>query len=95
MSSNGASDGSALQVDEQSRSELKRRVISAVVLAPVLVAVIMVGAPYFEIVLIVSAMVMAWEWDRICGQQKFGASGWVMVVIPVSYTHLRAHETAS
>ena len=77
-------DGSALQVDEQSRSELKRRVISALVLAPVVGAVIMVGAPYFEMVLIVGAMVMAWDWDRICGEQKFAASGWVMVVILLS-----------
>ena len=80
-SSNGASDGLARQVDEQSRSELKRRVISALVLAPVAMAAIFAGAPYFEIILFVGAVVMAWEWDRICGQQKFSASGWVMAII--------------
>ncbi len=65
-------------MDERSRCELKRRVISALILAPVAVAAIYVGAPYFEILLFVGAVAMAWEWDRICGQQRFGASGWVM-----------------
>ena len=78
MSSSGASDGSAQQVDERSRGELKRRVISALILAPMAVAAIYAGEPYFEIVLVGGAVAMAWEWDRICGQQKFRASGWVM-----------------
>ncbi len=84
-------------MDEKSRSELKRRVISALILAPVAVAAIFVGTPYFEIVLIVGAVVMAWEWDRICGQQKFGASGWVMAVILLGAgvsTWLRHYEFA-
>lgn len=80
MSSSGANGGSAQQVDERSRSELTRRIVSALILAPAAVAAIYVGTPYFEIVLIIGALAMAWEWDRICGQQKFGASGWVLGV---------------
>ncbi len=41
-------------------------------------AAIYFGSPYFEAVVTVGAVAMAWEWDRICGQQRFGASGWVM-----------------
>lgn len=67
-------------MDERPRSELERRVGSALVLGPLAVAAIYYGSPYFEILLIFGAVVMAWEWDRICGRQKFGASGWVMAV---------------
>jgi phosphatidate cytidylyltransferase len=65
-------------VDERPRSELKLRVGSALVLAPVAAAAIYFGTPYFEILLTLGAVAMAWEWDRICGQRKFAASGWVM-----------------
>ena len=65
-------------MDERPRSELERRVGSALILGPLAVAAIYFGTPYFEIVLILCAVAMAWEWDRICGRHRFGASGWVM-----------------
>ncbi len=65
-------------MDEQSRRELKLRVGSALVLAPLALAAIYFGSPYFEILLTAAAIAMAWEWDRICGRQEFGASGYGM-----------------
>jgi phosphatidate cytidylyltransferase len=56
-------------------SELKLRILSALVLAPIVLAAIIIGAPYIEIVMIVSGVAMAWEWDRLCGDQKFGPGG--------------------
>ena len=57
---------------------MARRIGSALVLAPIALAAIYFGTPYFEILLTLGAVTMAWEWDRICGGQKFAASGWVM-----------------
>ncbi len=75
-----ASDGSGRLVDERPRSELEQRDVSALILAPFALAAIYFGSPFFEILLTLGALAMAWEWDRICGQQKFGASGWVMAL---------------
>lgn len=56
-------------------NELKLRILSALVLAPIVLTAIIIGAPYFEIVMIVSGLAMAWEWNRLCGDGKFGLAG--------------------
>lgn len=65
---------------EPSTPDLRRRLISALVLAPLVLAAIFYGTPLFEIVLTIAAALMAWEWDRLCGDQRFGLSGWAMML---------------
>jgi phosphatidate cytidylyltransferase len=57
------------------KNELKLRILSALVLAPIVLAAIVAGRPYMEFVMILSGLAMAWEWDRICGDQGFGPGG--------------------
>ena len=59
------------------KHELKLRIFSALILAPIVLAAIFVGRPYLEIVMILAGLAMAWEWDRMCGDQKFGPGGMV------------------
>jgi phosphatidate cytidylyltransferase len=46
---------------------LRLRVVSAVVLAPLPIAAIWFGDPYLSLLTVVAAVVMAWEWGRLCG----------------------------
>ncbi|MGC2854303.1 phosphatidate cytidylyltransferase [Novispirillum sp. DQ9] len=56
------------------------RVLSAAVLAPVAVAAVWLGSPYFDILVAVAGAIMAWEWARIC-RGRFGGSGALMAVV--------------
>jgi phosphatidate cytidylyltransferase len=50
-------------------------VVSALVLAPVALAAVWFGAPWFDALTALAAAIMAWEWGRLCGAGRFGASG--------------------
>lgn len=62
------------------RAELGKRTLSALVLAPIALLALYFGSPFIEIVLTVAAVAMAWEWDRICGEDSFGISGWTVIL---------------
>ena len=48
------------------------RVLSALVLAPPVLAVIWVGPPWTDVLLCLAAGVMVWEWARMCGARSIG-----------------------
>jgi phosphatidate cytidylyltransferase len=54
---------------------LSVRIVSAVVLAPVVLATVYVGSPVFEILIAAAALIMAFEWNRMCGVRH----GWRVV----------------
>ena len=55
----------------------------ALALAPVAIAGVYFGSPYIEIMITLAALLMAWEWDRLCGA-VFDVSGYVMVAAIVT-----------
>lgn len=57
----------ARPVAEPGQDGLTTRVLSAVVLAPPVLAVVYFGSPYFEILIAAVATIMIWEWCRLCG----------------------------
>ncbi len=77
-------------------SDLGLRVLSALVLAPVVLAIVYAGTPYFEILIIVAALVMAWEWRRVCygankGRLFWLLAGQVYILLPcLALLHFRA-----
>ena len=56
-------------------SGLSVRVVSAAVLAPVVLWVVHAGTPFFEILVIAAAAIMAYEWNRLCSGLTGGRSG--------------------
>lgn len=52
------------------RSNLVTRILSALVLIPVVAAAIWAGRPWFDILVIFFAGMMAWEWARISGRRR-------------------------
>lgn len=51
-------------------TNLQKRILSAAVLLPLVIAAIYFGHPYFAILVAVFAGVMAWEWTRIVAHQR-------------------------
>ena len=81
MNSIAASGDTAPPADKAGPgSALRSRVLSALVLAPLVLAGIVVGFPFFDILIAVAAVIMAAEWRRLCGGKVFDLIGGVMIV---------------
>ena len=48
---------------------LKARIVSAALLAPPVLLLFYLGTPYTELLVLAAALVMAWEWARLCGAE--------------------------
>jgi phosphatidate cytidylyltransferase len=69
---------SAQQGHKSRKSGLFLRVASAVVLIPPVIGAIYLGSPYFDILIVVGALVLCWEWFMLCRPQV----GWLLAGIP-------------
>ena len=74
---------------------LTRRFLSAAVLASVTLAAVYRGHPFFDILVAVGALVLAWEWNRLChGRPAWLALGLVYIGLPCwALLYLRALPT--
>ena len=63
---------------------LKLRIVSALVLAPIAVAVVWFGWPWLPILTAIAGAVMAWEWSRLCRAGRVGASGALLIGVVVA-----------
>ena len=61
-------------------SALGLRTISALVLAPPVLLAVYAGSPFFEVLLAAAAMVLVWEWNRLCTGGVFEIGGTIMAV---------------
>ncbi|NIA67298.1 phosphatidate cytidylyltransferase [Pelagibius litoralis] len=59
---------------------LKTRIISAVVLAPLILAGIYVGGVWLDALMLVAAGLMGWEWARLCSSGRFLPGG-ILVIL--------------
>jgi phosphatidate cytidylyltransferase len=66
------------------RSNLATRILSALVLIPVVAAAIWAGRPFFDALVILFAGLMAWEWARISGRRRNPADPAPAARLPVS-----------
>ena len=60
--------------------DLRKRTLSAAVLAPLVLLCIWYGGRAFELLLIAAAVGMAWEWVRLCGYATQGLPGLAVLV---------------
>lgn len=59
------------------------RIVSALVLAPLPIAAILLGSPWLELLTVSAAAVMAWEWSRLCRRGQFGGRGVLLLIVVV------------
>ena len=55
------------------------RIISALVLAPPVLAALYLGSPYSDVLICIAAALVAWEWARLCGSEILGLPGAVLI----------------
>jgi len=58
---------------------LLKRIISAAVLAPLILLDIYVGGMWFDLLMILAAGLMGWEWARMCGEGRLRPGGFVAI----------------
>jgi len=86
------------QTPDSAPSNLTLRVLSALVLAPPVLAALYFGPPFSDLFVILAAGIMAWEWSTICGGASLLAARWAAigtVVAAVVLGALRQVEVAS
>jgi phosphatidate cytidylyltransferase len=71
----------ARRASETAVNGLAARVLSAAVLAPLALAAAYFGSPYFDLMVVVAVLVLAWEWTRICGGGIFGLPGVLLAAV--------------
>jgi phosphatidate cytidylyltransferase len=59
---------------------LRLRILSALVLAPLPIVAIWFGGPFLTALTVAAAIVMAWEWGRLCGGGTAGVAAPVLIV---------------
>ena len=60
---------------DKKASNLRLRLVSAVILAPAVLAVLYIGYPFVELLLIAIAVGASWEWASLCGRGRVGLAG--------------------
>ena len=84
-----ANDDSVPRVDAAvSGTSLNSRVISALILAPLVAGAIYIGSPVYDLLVLAAIVVMAWEWRRLCAAQHFDTAGIIMTIAVVGATGL-------
>jgi len=71
---------------------LKSRVISALILAPLVVGAVYFGSPVYDLLILAAVIVMAWEWRRLCAAQQFDAAGKILTISVVAATALTSFD---
>ncbi len=81
-SSNAATDAMAPPPARGERFRgLALRVVSALVLAPPVLAILYFGPPYSDALLVVAGAILGFEWCRLCGGRRLGRSGLLAIAV--------------
>ncbi|MEK9671607.1 MAG: phosphatidate cytidylyltransferase [Rhodospirillaceae bacterium] len=69
--------------------ETGKRILSAAVLIPPVLAAVHFGQPYFEALALVFAALMVWEWYKLSARQPMLlVAGWAYIALAVYFIHL-------
>lgn len=78
--SHAASGATAHPVPKKNAS-LLHRIVSAVILVPPVLAIVYFGSPYFELLVVLAAAGMSYEWARLCGGGEVRPMGWMLLAL--------------
>ncbi len=97
MNSIVANGDTELRAASMPLSGMRLRVLSALVLAIPALVTVYLGPPAFDIVFGLVALVMVFEWDRLCGARRRDAATWMLaafVLVAVVLALLGRHSAA-
>jgi len=75
----GAKEGMVPPKGEWLESSLVRRILSALVLGPPVLAIVWYGGALYYLLILLVAVQMAYEWSRMCGSGTVGPGGRVVI----------------
>jgi phosphatidate cytidylyltransferase len=64
------------------KKALRKRIASALVLVPVVVAAAYWGPPIWDVLVALMGVAMAWEWSRLCGSGRTTRAGTLTLIVP-------------
>jgi phosphatidate cytidylyltransferase len=70
-------------LDSRTGNSLPLRILSALVLAPIAIAVVWFGWPWLPLLTALAGAGMAWEWARLCSAGRLGTSGATLIAVVV------------
>ncbi|KAA5604482.1 phosphatidate cytidylyltransferase [Roseospira marina] len=70
--------------DKGKRDALRARVLSALVLGPVAILAVVLGGLWFDLMVAVAAVVVAWEWSTVCCGRRGGLGKVLMALVAVA-----------
>ncbi len=79
-SSNGIG-GTVRRLVPDKAGNLTLRVASALVMAPLALAIVYLGPPYFDVLVTIVAAILAWEWARLCGHGMLSRPGYLVIAV--------------
>lgn len=77
-------DATAPRVAEGWAAGLRPRILSSIVMAAVALLALGAGPAGFNLLVVVGAAILAWEWTRLCGGGRFGRTGAIQAAIVVA-----------
>ncbi len=89
----GAKDDTARPVDDGRFGKLGSRVVSALVLAPPVLAAVYVGPTALAVIVALAALLMAHEWDALCGGGRTRLSVGVLMLVLLTAITAAAFRT--
>jgi phosphatidate cytidylyltransferase len=69
---------------------LRTRVVSAVVMAAAVLLAVLAGPVAFAVFVAAGAAILSWEWTRLCGEGRFGATGSAMALCTMALVGVAA-----
>lgn len=67
---------------------MKSRIISALILAPLVLAAIYLGSPVYDLLILAAVLIMASEWRRLCAHDGIDRPGVVLALVVAGATIL-------
>lgn len=66
-------------------SNFRQRILSALVLGPLVLAAVYFGRPWLELVVAAAVAILVWEWTRLCQEGRFGMSGVILLFAALAF----------
>jgi phosphatidate cytidylyltransferase len=79
-----AKDATAPLLGPANPRKLLWRIVSAIVMAPPVLAAVWFGAPWLDLLALLAVAGMGWEWGRLCSRGRFAVVGALVLLTGVS-----------
>ena len=62
-------------------SELTKRILTSIILIPIVIICIIKGYYFFEILILISLAIAVFEWHKICNHNNYKKIGYIIIFL--------------